>query len=85
MVVAERRFISASIGLTLLCFAGIDGDNRRPIPVFFDEQMTIRVDVTPRLAAARRMKCFEEACEQAFARDWLAGCVVTRGDAAHPD
>jgi hypothetical protein len=31
------------------------------------------------------MKCFEEACEQAFAPDWLSGCVVTRGNAAHPD
>jgi hypothetical protein len=85
MIVAEGRFVAVGIGLTLLCFARIDGDNLRPIPVFFGEQMTIRVNVTPRLAAARRMKCFEEACEQAFAPDWLSGCVVTRGNAAHPD
>lgn len=38
MIVAEGRFISVSIGLTLLCFAGIDGYDLRPIPVFFGEQ-----------------------------------------------
>jgi hypothetical protein len=85
MIVAEGRFVSVGIGLTLLCFAGIDGDNLRPIPVSFGKQMTIRVNVTLRLTAARRMKCFEEACEQAFAPDWPTGCVVTRGDAARPD
>ncbi len=85
MIVAERRFIAVGIGLTLLCFTGIDGDNLRPIRVLFGEQITIRVNVTLRLTAARRMKCFEEACEQAFAPDWLSGCVVTRGDAAHSD
>ncbi len=85
MIIAERRFIAVGIGLTLLCFAGIDGDNLRPIPVSFGKQMTTRVNVTPRLTVTRRMKCFEKACEQAFAPDWLTGCVVTRGDAAHPD
>lgn len=85
MIVAERRFIAVGIGLTLLCFAGIDGDNLRPIPVLFGEQITIRVNVTLRLTAARRMKCFEEACKQAFTPDWPRRCVVTHGNAAHSD
>ena len=83
MIVVARRVISVGIGLTLLCFAGIDGDSLRPVPISFGKQMTIRVNVTQRLTTARRVKCFEEACEQAFKRDWLPGCVVTCGDAAH--
>jgi hypothetical protein len=57
--------ISVGISAALLCWLGFQGVCRNP--GLSCNQMAVAAQYTPRLAAAREVKCRDDACEYTFA------------------